>query len=85
MNLTTLNDEGRTMKDEGRTMNERLGLKFRSTFDIIKAAEEGRLPDKIMFTFHPQRWHDRPLPWVKELAWQNVKNQIKKYVVGSKK
>jgi hypothetical protein len=27
---------------------------------------------------HPQRWHDRTLPWVKELVWQNVKNVVKK-------
>ena len=47
---------------------------FRSTFDIIKAAENGELPDKIMMTFHPQRWSDKLGPWVKELVWQNVKN-----------
>jgi hypothetical protein len=48
--------------------------KFHSTFDIIRAAENGQLPDKIMMTFHPQRWTDKPFPWVKELVWQNVKN-----------
>jgi hypothetical protein len=48
--------------------------KFHSTFDIIRAAENGQLPDKIMMTFHPQRWTDKLLPWVKELVWQNVKN-----------
>jgi len=48
--------------------------KFHSTFDIIKAAEEGKLPDKIMMTFHPQRWTDKPMPWLKELIWQNTKN-----------
>jgi len=48
--------------------------KFHSTSDIIKAAENGQLPDKIMMTFHPQRWTDKPLPWSKELIWQNVKN-----------
>jgi len=47
---------------------------FRSTNDIIRAAEKGELPDKIMMAFHPQRWTDKPLPWVKELVWQNVKN-----------
>ncbi len=47
---------------------------FHSTLDIIKAAQEGRLPDKIMMTFHPQRWSDKPVPWMKELVWQNVKN-----------
>lgn len=55
--------------------------KFHSTFDIIKAAQEGRLPDKIMMTFHPQRWTDKPVPWVKELVWQNAKNVVKYFLV----
>ena len=55
--------------------------KFHTTFDIIRAAEEDRLPDKIMMTFHPQRWTDKPLPWVKELVWQNVKNVGKYFLV----
>ena len=55
--------------------------RFHSTFDIIKAAEEGKLPDKIMMTFHPQRWTDKPVPWVKELVWQNVKNVGKLFLV----
>ena len=56
-----------------------LKYRFHSTNDIIKAAEEGCLPDKIMMTFHPQRWHYKPRPWVKELVWQNIKNVIKRY------
>ena len=63
-----------------KAMNEKLGLRFRSTWDIIDAAEKGLLPDKIMLTTHPQRWTDRPLPWVKELVWQNVKNVVKRYI-----
>jgi len=55
--------------------------KFHATSDIIKAAEEGKLPDKIMMTFHPQRWTDKPIPWVKELVWQNVKNVGKYFLV----
>ena len=47
---------------------------FRSTNDIIKAAENSELPDKMMMTFHPQRWTDKSWPWMKELVWQNVKN-----------
>jgi len=62
----------------------RKGLVFHSTNDIIKAAEAGKLPDKIMMTFHPQRWTDRPLPWLKELVWQNVKNVGKFLIVKSK-
>jgi hypothetical protein len=55
--------------------------RFHSTFDIIRAAGEGRLPDKIMMTFHPQRWSDKPVPWVKELVWQNLKNVGKYFLV----
>lgn len=55
--------------------------KFHSTFDIIYAAENGLLPDKIMMTFHPQRWTDKPVPWVKELVWQNVKNVGKYFML----
>ncbi len=56
-----------------------------SSFDIINAARENSLPDKIMLTVHPQRWDDSPLPWIKELVWQNVKNVIKRVVVGKMK
>lgn len=55
--------------------------KLQSTFDIIRASEEGRLPEKIMMTFHPQRWTDKPIPWFKELIWQSTKNIIKYFVV----
>ena len=41
------------------------GLRFRKTGDIIEAAERGLLPDKVMLNVHPQRWDDRPLPWVR--------------------
>lgn len=50
---------------------------FKNTFDIINAAEKGELPNQIMFTFHPQRWTNKPFPWVKELVLQNVKNVVK--------
>ena len=58
------------------------GLVFRSTTDIIRAANEGRLPDKIMITFHPQRWTDNPFLWIKELVMQKVKNQVKRALIG---
>jgi hypothetical protein len=56
-------------------------LSFHSTNDIITAAESNSLPDQLMLTFHPQRWTDRPLPWLKELVWQNFKNQVKRLIV----
>lgn len=59
--------------------------RFHSTFDIIGAARENRLPDQILLTVHPQRWDDRAFPWIKELFWQNVKNMVKRAVVKIRK
>src|SRR5690625_1655495 len=53
---------------------------FRSTREIIRACEEGQLPDKVMFNFHPQRWTDSPALWAQELVMQNLKNVAKKEV-----
>ena len=51
---------------------------FHSTQQIIRAANSNTLPDQIMFTFHPQRWTSSPGPWLWELFFQNLKNQVKK-------
>jgi len=51
---------------------------YHSTNDIIKAANAGKLPNQIIFTFHPQRWTNKPIPWLKEFIWQNTKNQVKR-------
>jgi hypothetical protein len=59
----------------------RQGLVYRTTTDIINAANNGRMPDKIMITIHPQRWTDKPLPWLRELLWQNAKNVVKRIIV----
>lgn len=58
------------------------GLQFRSTKDITNRAH--KLPDQIMFTFHPQRWHKSFLPWIKELVFQNLKNVVKMFFVVGK-
>lgn len=55
-------------------------LSFHSTDDIIEAVEKTGLPDRIMMTFHPQRWHDNILMWNKEYILQNMKNVVKRYV-----
>ena len=57
------------------------GLRFRTTWDIIEAAERGLLLDKIMINTHPQRWTDNPVEWTKELVWQNVKNVVKRLML----
>lgn len=54
---------------------------YHTTSDIIHAAQNNFLPNKILITFHPQRWTDQPLPWIKELIWQNVKNQVKRILI----
>lgn len=55
--------------------------RFHSTNDLIQAIEKGTFPQQAMITFHPQRWSDAFLPWVKELVLQNVKNQVKRVLV----
>jgi len=66
------------------------GLTFHSTQDIIDMINEGRTlsgveaPNHVMFTMHPQRWHDAPIPWTKELVMQNVKNIVKKVLYVKK-
>jgi hypothetical protein len=67
------------------------GLVFHSTKDIINAITTGKtlsgaeMPVQVMFTFHPQRWHSNPLPWLRELFWQNVKNVVKGVLVAGRK
>jgi hypothetical protein len=60
------------------------GLVYHSTDDIIRAAGAGTLPERILFTFHPQRWFDNPLEWTKELLVQNLKNVVKRGIVKAR-
>ena len=53
-------------------------LKIRRTKDIIEAAENGELPDKILINTHPQRWTNDYVPWVRESVGQKVKNEVKR-------
>src|SRR5690625_2915159 len=52
--------------------------RVRSAREAIRACEEEKLPDKVMFNFHPQRWTDSPALWAQELVMQNLKNVAKK-------
>ena len=61
-------------------VNSAIKLKFHSTGQIIEASNKGKMPDKIMLTFHPQRWNDNILAWFKELCLQNAKNVIKRFI-----
>jgi hypothetical protein len=57
--------------------------RFRKTDNILQAISSGNLPDRLMITFHPQRWIDTALPWLREYLWQNSKNAIKYFMVKS--
>lgn len=61
-------------------VNQNFNLSFHTTFEIIEALKRKQLPNQIMMTFHPQRWHDDSISWMKELVMQNIKNVVKKYV-----
>lgn len=60
------------------------GLVYHTTDDIIRAAEQGSLPARVMITTHPQRWTDNRLSWIKELLIQNLKNIIKRLIIKLK-
>ena len=78
------NVRDKATKDNPVTNEAFLKLRFHSTQDIIDAltgTELVEVPNQIMLNFHPQRWNDAFLPWLKELLWQNVKNQVKRILV----
>lgn len=79
-----LTDTGRRWDGEKVSVRDKVvtssyDYSFKSTDEIIEAVEKGLLPSQIMFTFHPQRWNDNPVLWIKELVLQNTKNVVKKY------
>lgn len=53
---------------------------YTNTDEIINAINLKRIPEKMMFTFHPQRWNDDFFNWSFEFISQSVKNQIKKII-----
>lgn len=53
------------------------GLMYHSTDDIIRAASDGTLPQRIMINAHPQRWTDSVTSWMVELFFQKIKNVLK--------
>ena len=82
-----ITDTGRKWNNEAASIRDRVvsgfDITIRNTRHLAEMARRGELPDQVMITAHPQRWHDRPLPWMKELVWQNAKNVVKK-VLGKR-
>ncbi len=67
--------------ESARIREGNYSLADRQGNNFIASGESQGLPDKIMFNVHPQRWHDSPWPWVRELVGQNVKNVVKRFIV----
>ena len=78
-----LTDTGRKWDGHNVSVRDKVKTSFKQTFhttdQIIKALNNAAFPDQIMFTFHPQRWHDNYFLWTTELIAQNIKNVIKKF------
>lgn len=60
------------------------GLVYHSTNDIVTALINNKLPNKIMFTMHPERWNNGGFPWLKALVFQVIKNEVKKILIRNK-
>jgi len=80
-----LKDTGRKGNGENVTIRDKVTSQFinnyKSTFDIIEAAEKNDLPEKLLINTRPHRWSDKLLPWVIELLLQNIKNIGKKVLI----
>ena len=71
-----------SMTPEGMAFRAR--FRVHGTTDLIRLAENGKLPSKVIINIHPQRWTDKLIPWIKELVNQSIKNQVKKFMTSSK-
>ena len=60
--------------------NSQRNEKMKSTDDVIRLIKE-RDVEQMCILAHPERWSDGFGAWLKELAWQNVKNAGKVILV----
>lgn len=77
-------DTGRRWNGEKVSVRDKVdstfNFNFKSTQEIIDNVD--KLPEKIMFTIHPERWHDNLYLWTKELIFQNTKNIVKRFLIS---
>jgi len=57
---------------------------YRSTYDIKHALDCKAMPSRLMITLHPQRWSGSFPEWIAEFLGQNMKNQVKYFMIKSK-
>ena len=60
--------------------NRQINEKIKSTDDVIRLINKADI-EQICVLAHPERWSDGFGAWLKELAWQNVKNVGKAILV----
>jgi hypothetical protein len=75
-----LTDTGRRWDGEKVSVRDKISSQnrfFHSTHEMNAALDKNTFPERVMFTFHPQRWNDNRLLWLKEYFFQNSKNRIK--------
>lgn len=79
-----LTDTGRCWDGDKFSVRDKVKSSFtqsyHATSDIIFAAKNGTLPDKLMITTHPQRWTDNRAEWLLEWVMQNIKNVLKRII-----
>jgi hypothetical protein len=79
-----LTDTGRGWNLLKYSVRDKVGNPFnyhnKTTFELIEDLKKGSLPDKLMITIHPQRWHNNIFLWFRELILQRIKN-ILKYIL----
>jgi len=57
-------------------------MSIHSTFNFIEYIKNKPVATGMMITTHPQRWVDKPLPWLLELIFQSLKNRVKKMLIA---
>ncbi len=83
--LFYLTDTGRRWDGHKVSIRDKVennfGLSFHETQEVVDCLLKGAFPPCAMFTFHPQRWTDSPLLWLKEKYFQELKNVVKSAIV----
>jgi len=81
--MAYLTDTGRSWNGGQYSVRDRVDspfdLRVSSTSDLIQKVPE--FPQRLMITFHPQRWTDHRGRWMQEWVLQNIKNQVKRVIL----
>jgi hypothetical protein len=83
-----ITDTGRAWNKESvnvrDTVKSGFNIPVSGTAQLIHLFKENRMPDQIIINTHTHRWFNLGYSWLKELVFQNVKNQVKRFMVKTK-